>query len=80
MKYSSEFFSKNREKVKKMKRFLRELKKFQHLLKDKVLRLSFIDRKSAHSEWMKTLRLKESLGLHAEKEEKHYHTALALVW
>lgn len=50
MKNSSEFASKNRGKVKKMKRFLRELKKFQHLLKDKVLRLSFIDRKSAHSE------------------------------
>lgn len=49
MKNSSEFVSKNREKVKK-KHFLRELKKFQYLLKNKVLRLSFIDRKSAHSE------------------------------
>lgn len=50
MKYSSEFVSKDMEKVKKVKHFLRELRKFQHLLKDKGLRLSFIERKSAHSE------------------------------
>lgn len=62
MKCSSEFVSKNRVRVKKIKCFLRELKKLQHLLEDQVLGLSFIDRKSACCEWMKALRLEGDAG------------------
>lgn len=36
MKGSSEFVSKNRVKVKKIKHFLRELKEVQHSLEDQV--------------------------------------------
>lgn len=51
MKSSSEFVSKNRVKVKKMKRFLRELKELQHLLEDQVLGLSKIEKVPAVNGW-----------------------------